>query len=365
MSSSDARDRAARLVDRVRRDAGGDERAVRAALLEALRSQVAFDAHAWLLTDPETAVGVDPLADVPCLPQLPELIRLKYLTVVNRWTHLAVPVGLLREATGGELARSLVWRELLSSHGVTDVASMVLRDRFGCWGFIDLWRIDAPPFTAAEAETLAVHAGPLTAAMREARAAMFPGGPAASTPGGPVVLVLSPQLEVRAQTPATDIHLRALLPSDGDRPPVPAAAYNVGAQLVAREAGVDRHPAWARTHLGDGTWLTLRAARIGDGAADPGDIAVTMERSTPGERLGVFVRANGLTARETEVVEHLLAGADTREVAARMHVSALTVQDHLKPIFAKTGSRNRRALVARVVGQPPVSTGEDAYSARA
>ena len=35
---------------------------------------VKFDAYAWLLTDPETEVGSAPLADVPCLPELPRLI---------------------------------------------------------------------------------------------------------------------------------------------------------------------------------------------------------------------------------------------------------------------------------------------------
>jgi hypothetical protein len=32
----------------------------------------------------------DPLADVPCLAELPKLIRLKYSTELNRWTaHMA------------------------------------------------------------------------------------------------------------------------------------------------------------------------------------------------------------------------------------------------------------------------------------
>jgi hypothetical protein len=36
----------------------------------------------------EREVGSAPLADVPCLHELPRLIRLKYLT--NRWTTLSV-----------------------------------------------------------------------------------------------------------------------------------------------------------------------------------------------------------------------------------------------------------------------------------
>ena len=55
-------------------------------LLDEIRRAVGFDAYAWVLTDPQTCVGSAPLADVPCLPELPALIRLKYLTTVNRWT---------------------------------------------------------------------------------------------------------------------------------------------------------------------------------------------------------------------------------------------------------------------------------------
>ena len=77
------------------------------------------------------------------------------------------------------------------------------------------------------------------------------------------------------------------------RPPIPASAYNVAAQLLAIEAGVDMNPPWARVHLPDGRWLTLRAARIGDvEAAGDGDIAVTIEQTSPTERVALFVRAS-------------------------------------------------------------------------
>jgi DNA-binding CsgD family transcriptional regulator len=40
---------------------------------------------------------------------------------------------------------------------------------------------------------------------------------------------------------------------------------------------------------------------------------------------------------------------DTREAANQMHLSVHTVQDHLKSIFDKTGSRSRRDLFARAL----------------
>src|SRR5712671_7504646 len=82
-----------------------DTRTLRLEALDAIRRTVGFDAYAWLLTDPETSVGSSPLADVPCLPQLPQLIRLKYLTAVNRWTALQSAVASLHGATGGNLSR--------------------------------------------------------------------------------------------------------------------------------------------------------------------------------------------------------------------------------------------------------------------
>ena len=334
-----------------------DARSLRLALLDEITRAVPFSAYAWLLTDPETEVGCAPLADVPCLDQLPRLIALKYLTPLGRWTSLKAATTLQR-ATGGHPERSLVWRELLRAHGVTDVASLVFRDRFGCWAFLDLWRTDpAPPFSDAEVQFLDEIAPPITTALRRAQARTFdviPSSPSSAPRPGPVVLVLSPQLEVRAQTSDTERYLRALVPPDVDRRPIPAAAYNVGAQLLALEAGVDQHPPSTRVHLAGGIWLTVRAARMGGVASphqpDEPDVAVTIESASPEERMGVFTRACGLTARETELLTHLAAGAETRHVAQAMVLSEHTVQDHLKSIFAKTGVRARRTLLARALG---------------
>jgi DNA-binding CsgD family transcriptional regulator len=365
MGSSAAYTRAHEAIGRICRG-GLRPRELRLEALAAIRRAVGFDAYAWLVTDPETAVGSSPLADVPCLPRLPRLIRLKYLTAVNRWTALPGAVASLAQATGGDLSRSLMWRELLQEYQVTDIASAVYRDRFGCWGFLDLWRTGAPPFTGEDLRFLAGIAVPVTAALRlgvagtftsvSAEAAEAADAAAGDQPSaGPVVLLLSPDLAVRAQTPQTQRYLRVLVPPEEGLAPVPAGAYNVAAQLLAAEAGADGHPPMARVHLAGGRWLTLRAARMdagqpGASGAGAGDIAVSIEPAAPGDRVSVFARACGLSRRETELLGHLVAGADTREVARQMFVSENTVQDHLKSVFAKTAARSRRALLARALG---------------
>ena len=53
---------------------------LRRQVLAILREVIDFDAYVWLLTDPVTTVGAAPLADVPCLPELPALIKAKYAT---------------------------------------------------------------------------------------------------------------------------------------------------------------------------------------------------------------------------------------------------------------------------------------------
>lgn len=180
-----------------------------------------------------------------------------------------------------------MWRELLRVHGVTDVASVVFRDRYGCWAFLDLWRVGGL-FTADDLAFLDDVASLLTDHLRRCAAACFEDvGAGGSRDLGPVMLLLDAGLRVLGQTPQTN------------------------------DFGRDAQ------------------------------IAVTVEDSSRPDRTAVFARACGLAARETELLHHLTTGADTRTVAARMFLSENTVQDHLKKIFDKTGTRSRRALLSR------------------
>ncbi len=318
----------------------------------------------WLLTDPVTTVGAAPLADVPGLhlAELPALIRAKYATQVNRWTSLmrdAPPVGLLGTTLDAGPTRATEWPGLLSTLGIGDVASTVFADPFGCWGFLDLWRHrDGGPFESPDAEFIAVLTSTVTTALRECQARTFvePARPRRDDVG-PVVLTLDDDLQILSRTAASQDWLDVLLPPAPGEHAVPASVYNVAAQLLAVEGGIDAHEASTRVHLGDGFWLSVRAARMtpvdvpGHAAegADAG-IVVTIEEASAVERLDLFARAFALTPREGQLVRLLAAGGDTRAMARDMALSQHTVQDHLKAIFAKTGARDRVTLLSRALG---------------
>jgi DNA-binding CsgD family transcriptional regulator len=360
MAGTWARTRARERIAALCAAALGD-RDLRRQALGVLREVIDFGPYAWLLTDPVTTVGTAPLAEVPCITELPALIKAKYATTVNRWTALrrqACPAGLLNDAADGNLTRSRVWREVMSRHGIGDVASAVFADQYGCWGFLDLWRKDvAGPFDPADAEFIASIAAPLTSALRQCQARTFvePAAPHRYD-AGPVVLMLDEDLQITSRTAASQAWLNVLLPPEPDERAIPAGVYNVAAQLLAAEEGIDDHPAWARTHLTGGFWLTLRAARLSpdDEPAVPADrgatLAVTIEEASAAERLDLFSRAFALTAREHELLGLLATGGDTRAMARQMSLSQHTIQDHLKSIFTKTGAHDRVTVLSRALG---------------
>ncbi len=200
MSGTWARTRARERIEAIAAEPL-DATHLRRRVLAVLREVIDYDAYVWLLTDPVTEVGAAPLAAVPCLPELPALIKAKYATPVNRWTVLRQqesPAARLDDATGGELARSLVWREVMSRYRIGDVASAVFADQFGCWGFLDLWREDArEPFTRSDADFIESVTAPLTTALRLCQARTFTAPASPRQRGiGPVVLTLNDDLRI-------------------------------------------------------------------------------------------------------------------------------------------------------------------------
>lgn len=106
----------------------------------------------------------------------------------------------------------------------------------------------------------------------------------------------------------------------------------------------DAHlPARARVRSITGAWAIVEADTL-----DPLDrtVAVTIRAAAASEILDLRFLSYDLTPRERELVSLLLEGSDTRTLSETLFLSPHTVQDHLKSIFAKTGVRTRKELVA-------------------
>ncbi len=78
-----------------------------------------------------------------------------------------------------------------------------------------------------------------------------------------------------------------------------------------------------------------------------------------GVRIDRFQAPNSLTGaasqfhispREVQVLALLLDGNQLNQIATQLHITSSTVQDHIKSMLDKTGSRNRSELIARVLG---------------
>lgn len=92
----------------------------------------------------------------------------------------------------------------------------------------------------------------------------------------------------------------------------------------------------------------MRADRL-IGEDDDGDTAVTVERASGADLLDLLFAAYSLTTREREVCQEVVAGRSTSDIAARLAISAHTVQDHLKSVFGKVDVRSRGELVAKLL----------------
>jgi DNA-binding CsgD family transcriptional regulator len=115
---------------------------------------------------------------------------------------------------------------------------------------------------------------------------------------------------------------------------------------AATGVGVDGGIARARARTRAGHWVLVRGSLVGDG---PGSrVAILLEEARAPELAPLIAEAYGFTERERRVTELVAQGFPTSEIAGRLHMSAYTVQDHLKSIFEKSGTGSRGELVAQL-----------------
>jgi DNA-binding CsgD family transcriptional regulator len=105
--------------------------------------------------------------------------------------------------------------------------------------------------------------------------------------------------------------------------------------------------------LEDGSVMRV-SPLLGNGEDGNGDdtYALVIEADRNKDYVTRAVSRYGLTKRQTDVLLHVLEGANAGDVAAALHISEYTAQGYIKALLTKTASRNRTAMVAKILEWP-------------
>jgi len=308
-------------------------------VLAALRRVMTVDAAFFATADPETLLFTGAHSEDPLIAMTPLFLDNELSGHdVNTFPELVRAPGHVRSldtATRSAWGESPRYRDIMRPVGLGDELRAALVVGGHCWGYLCLHREDgALGFSAADADAIRRVAPHIAHALRQAVLLHRPVPDGERRPG---VVLLDERMELVASTPEAD----ALLPLIGHSStqlPLPVSVYSVAAAL----ATTDRPPS-LRVRAVDGGWLNLHASRLGS------QVAVVVQAAEPQSTVGLLLAAYGLTARELDVARHVLRGDSTKTVSAALHISAHTVQDHLKSVFDKVGVRSRRDLVGRLL----------------
>ncbi|MFF2885727.1 helix-turn-helix transcriptional regulator [Paenibacillus sp. NPDC057967] len=324
-------------------------RSFREGLLPLLRELLPFDAACCTSVDPITLLSTGAMTEEGIEPIHSKLFELEYGADDIHAYHLLAStqpsIASLQLATEGQPEQSIRYRTILEPAGFIDELRAALTDDGACWGFLTLFRsAHAPPFEQHELDRIADIAPVIARALRTYTLTVPEAASHKLAQQEPALLVLDDALAPHYVNGIADEWLAYLreweqLPESSMPRPLQAVCAKAAAALGSEARTTVRIP--------DGTYLTLRAIRLDDRRGEAGryGIAVQFELAKPSEILPLLAKAYALTSREMEVAELIFRGSSTKEIAAKLHISAYTVQDHLKSIFDKTNVNSRRELL--------------------
>ncbi|MFD2090676.1 helix-turn-helix transcriptional regulator [Blastococcus deserti] len=255
----------------------------------------------------------------------------------------------LVEATGARPVRSARYREFMAPQGYGDELRAVLRAERSAWGSISLYRpTEERPFSPDEIAFVAGLTRPVAEALRARLVAERRS--TGAQPHSPGVVLFDGSGNLLNANDAARAWFDEL-PDVGIGAEVPSPVRVLLAHGLAVAEGHERGPARMRLRTGRGRWLVLHASHLPGAAGTDDLLAVVVEPATSAEVAPIIVEAYALTPREQDIISALARGLGTAEMAQQLFLSAHTVRDHVKSVFAKLGVSTRGELVAKLFAE--------------
>jgi DNA-binding CsgD family transcriptional regulator len=265
---------------------------------------------------------------------------------VNRYVDLAraeIPAGVLGSGEPHD-CRSFRLREILQPAGFHSELRLAVRGGGRLWGALVLFREDPlNPFTREECVDAATLGAPLAHALRAHPIRTIPADVPALAPG---LVLLDPQNNIIAITTEAQAWLGDLVtPAPDETGPEDLTRVLYDAANAARAKSVGAGATRLRTF--SGRWLAVMGQRIDNHEAD---VAVMLYAADLHTLLPAVAAWYQLSARQAQVLERLMRGDPTKHIARDLRITRLTVNDHLKALYRKTGARGRDELLGLLSG---------------
>ncbi len=296
----------------------------------------------WNTIDPLSQLITSVHFDGDCFFDLAGQLEWEYLADdVNKTADVLASdrgVQTLHQVTRGSPERSAVFRDYLRPHGIEQEVALALRARTGeAWGSLRLNRgAGQATFSAVELDFLRSVGPHLAEGVR--RGLLLGGALEPDWPDVPGLVVMTGDLSVESASPEAEHWLHEL---NGGQERTSAALLSVAARATRGDGS-----ALARVRTTTGRWLALHGTSITTPAGPRA--AVIIEPVSQARIASTLMAAYGLTRREREITRLVLMGRSTAQIADDLVIAPVTVQQHLKSIFAKTGVHSRRDLVCTV-----------------
>ncbi|MCY8665520.1 LuxR C-terminal-related transcriptional regulator [Bacillus haynesii] len=319
------------------------------AMLSALKQTIPFDAACCTAVDPKTLLSIGAVTDDQIEAIHPQLFELEYADEdVNRFVALIQTrqtAAILSETVKGDLRQSKRYRNILEPAGFGDELRAVLLSKGECWGYLTLLRKRGQPLFTEKDKSLLASLAPLIGrhlqqfrhhlSKKDVFHMKHVGG----------ILILSEDLQPLSCNRAALHWLNILrgwerIGNEAVPRPVRAVCTRAAAKTAAPAKTIISIPGYSA--------LSIKASRL-DGFGPSGQIAVSFEPASPAETIPLIAEAYSLSDREKDIAYRVIRGLSTKAIGDELHISAYTVQDHLKSIFLKTGAGNRRELMWKLL----------------
>ncbi|MGE7110549.1 helix-turn-helix transcriptional regulator [Lysinibacillus sp. NPDC047702] len=318
-------------------------------MIEALHTQINFDAYCCTLTDAHTLFSIGAVTEHSIEAIHQEIMELEYaIEDINKYEFLVRSgqhIGRLSDSTN----QSFRYREVLAPNGFSDEIRAALTYQGQCYGFLTLFkRAESEQSLFQDKDLVLIKiVMPVMGETLKGFHHYIIEERLPTVEGEQGIVIFDRELRIHSSNSKARKLLSILRKYESlSEWQIPKPIQAICAKLLADNTNTNTNTSLI-VPIKDTGYITIRASLMWTSHQER-QIALLINEASSREMLNFLITAYNLTPREKEVMFEIIKGIPTKEIAYNLSISNYTVQDHLKVIFQKVNVSNRNELVWKI-----------------